>query len=139
METKTQGLKQEDGAYYDEFRGPADYISGLTDAKGRYILRLPPGHYCLVARKRAGGEPDVGPLTPEDFSSIVSQPIEITEENDSFDINFPIRVGHVKLTGNFPKGMSHVWLTNKDQLYSNIILPKKTEKYKKNYIIGYGD
>ncbi len=68
------------GPYYDQFRGPADYISALTDAEGRYGLRLPAGNYCLVARKRAAGEPDVGPLTPEDYSSLVSPPIEIADK-----------------------------------------------------------
>jgi hypothetical protein len=74
LEAESTGERQ---PYYDQFRGPADYVSGPTDRQGCYILNLPPGRYCLVARKRSAGKPDVGPLTPEDYSSWVSQPIEV--------------------------------------------------------------
>lgn len=87
----TEGYYDEDRKpHYERFRGPADYISALTDAEGQYILRLPPGTYCLVARKRTAGIPDIGPLTPEDLSSLVSRPNKI-KDKQTLNLDLTIR------------------------------------------------
>lgn len=48
--------------------GPSQFISAPTDAEGRYRLKVPPGVYYVVARKRMSGQP-TGPLAPGDFYS----------------------------------------------------------------------
>ena len=62
---------------YGDYRGPADFKSAKTGADGNYKITLPPGTYCLVARKRHNQQIIEGPLNPEDFSSIVSEPVTI--------------------------------------------------------------
>jgi hypothetical protein len=104
----------EKGLYYDQFRRPADYVSGPTDTKGRYLLNLPPGHYSLVARKRAAGQPDVGPLTPEDQSSLVSQPIEITGKNKvRLDLRLKNLAGDIFFSSQYAVRVSNTALKGK--------------------------
>ncbi|MHC4736260.1 MAG: transthyretin-like family protein [Planctomycetota bacterium] len=60
-------------------------------------------------------------------------PIEITRENDSFDITFPIQDGHITLTGTYPQDISHVRFTNKDMTIFKFISAsraKETGKYR---------
>ncbi len=77
-------LKQErddegpdDSKDYGAYRGPAGFKSAKTGTDGSYKITLPPGTYCLVARKRHDQKIVEGPLNPEDLSSIVSEPITI--------------------------------------------------------------
>lgn len=64
---------------YPEYRGPSDYKSAPTDEDGEYSLTVAPGRYCLVARKRVNPEIEVGPLTPQDYSSVMSKPMTLEE------------------------------------------------------------
>jgi hypothetical protein len=58
-------------------------------------------------------------------------PIEITKDKDSFDITFPIRIGHVTLSGDFPTGINHAIITNESQTFNSYLFPKKeTGKYR---------
>jgi RNA polymerase sigma factor (sigma-70 family) len=80
---------------------------------------LRPGLYYAVAHLDGRGE--------------YRLPIEITKENDSFDIIFPIQDGHVTLTGSYPQDISHVRFTNKDMTISKFISAsqaKETGKYR---------
>ena len=84
------------GASDEDFHGPADYKSGATDSNGMYILALPPGNYMLVARKRSNDAIDAGPLTPDDWSSLVSIPLElpgdpVQPEGGKHQVNFTVR------------------------------------------------
>lgn len=56
-------------------------------------------------------------------------PIAITGDADSYDVSFPIRIGHVTLSGDFPAGVNHAILTNQEQTFYDYIFPKKTGKY----------
>ena len=77
---------------------------------------LRPGLYYAGVRLDSGGEYRLA--------------IEITKENDSFDVTFPIQIGHVTLSGDFPSGISHAILTNEDQTFNSYLFPKKeTGKY----------
>ncbi len=85
-EDESMGIAEEWEDTYPEFRGPADYKSAVTGTDGRYYIILPSGRYCLAARKRDNAKVQVGPLTPEDYSSLLSRPIvlgagEVAEEN----------------------------------------------------------
>jgi len=83
------------------------------------IDNLRPGFYYAVARLAGRGE--------------YRLPIEITKENDSFDITFPIQDGHVTLTGSYPQDISHIMFTNKDMTISKSISAsrsKETGKYR---------
>jgi hypothetical protein len=81
---------QAEMSFNNQFRRPADYVSGVSDADGAYFLSLPPGSYCLTARKRADDQPGMGPLTPEDLTSLISRPVEIAE-NRSIRLDFELR------------------------------------------------
>ncbi len=83
------------------------------------IDNLRPGFYYAAARLYNRGE--------------YRLPIEITKENDSFDITFPIQDGHITLTGTYPQDISHVMFTNKDMTISKFIYAsqaKDTGKYR---------
>jgi hypothetical protein len=67
----------DDSKDYGAYRGPADFKSAKTGTDGNYKVALPSGTYCLVARKRHNQQITEGPLNPEDFSSLVSEPITI--------------------------------------------------------------
>jgi len=80
---------------------------------------LRPGFYYAAARLDGRGE--------------YRLPIEITKENDSFDITFPIQDGHITLTGTYPQDISHIMFTNKDMTISKFIYAsqaKETGKYR---------
>ncbi|MDO3378677.1 MSCRAMM family protein [Geoalkalibacter halelectricus] len=54
---------------FSNLLGPPQFISGPTDAQGRYQIEdVPPGTYYVVARKRQSGQP-TGPLSPGDYYS----------------------------------------------------------------------
>ncbi|MHC4087559.1 MAG: MSCRAMM family protein, partial [Planctomycetota bacterium] len=83
------------------------------------IDNLRPGFYYAVAHLDGRGQ--------------YRLPIEITKENDIFDITFPIQDGHITLTGTYPHDIGHVRLTNKDMTISKVISAyqaKKTGKYR---------
>jgi len=48
------------------FRGPPYDLSVPSDAEGHYVLKIPPGTYFLMARKRRTGQGYVGPLLKGD-------------------------------------------------------------------------
>ncbi len=80
---------------------------------------LRPGFYYAIAHLDGRGE--------------YRLPIEITKENDSFDITFPIQDGHVTLTGTYPQDISHIMITNKDMTIFKFISAsqaKETGKYR---------
>lgn len=64
-----------DSRDYGAYRGPADFKSARTGPDGKYEIAVSPGIYCLVARKRHDQNITEGPLTPEDASSLVSEPV----------------------------------------------------------------
>lgn len=72
-----EGTKGESAGDYGAYRGPADFKSGKTGSHGKYKITLSPGTYCVVARKRRIQTVSQGPLNPEDFSSLVSEPITV--------------------------------------------------------------
>jgi len=60
-------------------------------------------------------------------------PIEITKEDDIFDITFAIQDGHITLTGSYPEDISHIMFTNKDMTIFKFISAyqaKETGKYR---------
>lgn len=65
---------------YGDYRGPADFKSAKTGVAGKYQVVVPPGTYCLVARRRYDRKINQGPLNPQDFSSLVSEPIKVEPE-----------------------------------------------------------
>lgn len=69
---------------YGAYRGPADFKSAKTGMDGGYRIALPPGNYCLVARKRRNQDISEGPITPEDASSLVSEPFTIEAEKTAW-------------------------------------------------------
>ncbi len=83
------------------------------------IDNLRPGFYYAAAHLDGRGE--------------YRLPIEITQENDIFDVNFPIQDGHVTLTGSYPQDISHVRITNKDMTIAKFISAyqaRETGKYR---------
>ena len=62
-----------------DFRGLADYTSGLADSNGIASINLKSGKYYLIARKRANEEA-VGPLREGDFNGrFDNNPVQLKE------------------------------------------------------------
>ncbi len=60
-----------------DFKGPADYV--FPSRVGRFKLRLPPGEYYLIARKRKKGGM-YGPIEKDDyFNYYYGNPVRVTE------------------------------------------------------------
>ncbi len=59
------------------YQGPPDFMTVETGADGEYRISLPPGTYCLVARKQRDRNYVQGPTNPVDLSSLVSEPIDV--------------------------------------------------------------
>lgn len=81
--------EEKDAEDYPEFHGPADFKSASSGENGEFSLVLSPGTYCFVARRRKNPEIAVGPLTPEDYSSLVSYPF-IIESGDILNLDFDL-------------------------------------------------
>lgn len=62
------------------YQGPPDFMTVQTGADGEYRIGLPPGTYCLVARKQRDRFYVQGPTNPVDLSSLVSEPIIVVQE-----------------------------------------------------------
>ena len=65
-----------------------------------------------------------------------SLPIEITEEDESFKVDFPIRFGKVTLTGNYPTDINHMWLASEDMSFMKIISEYKARETGKYSVEG---
>jgi hypothetical protein len=81
-----EGEREESTHDYGAYRGPADFKSAKTGPEGKYRIPLPPGTYCLVARKRFNQDIPQGPFNPEDASSLVSEPVPV-EPNETARIS----------------------------------------------------
>ncbi|MBI5789779.1 MAG: hypothetical protein HZA78_13090 [Candidatus Schekmanbacteria bacterium] len=99
---------------YPEYRGPADYKSAPTGADGQYSVSVAAGRYVLAARKHADPKIQVGPLTPQDFSSLVSKPLTVEvnkvyaqdfllerllEQNIDFNTRYAIKTRETEMRG----------------------------------------
>jgi len=63
---------------YNDLRVPTKYISAPTAEDGSYTLKLPPGSYYIVARKRTTGDPR-GYLVKGDYEGkYPSNPVTVT-------------------------------------------------------------
>jgi hypothetical protein len=62
------------------YQGAPDFMTVKTGADGEYQIGLPPGTYCLVARKQRNRNYVQGPTNPVDLSSLVSEPIDVELE-----------------------------------------------------------
>jgi hypothetical protein len=69
------------------FRGPAYYLQPV--AKGTFRLRVPPGTYHLVARKRLGGGA-YGPIEIGDFFNFYSRNPVGVESGEEVEIEIPL-------------------------------------------------
>lgn len=63
---------------FNDLRVPTKYISAATDKDGTYTLKLPPGSYYIVARKRSTGDPK-GYLVKGDYEGkYPDNPVTVT-------------------------------------------------------------
>jgi RNA polymerase sigma factor (sigma-70 family) len=89
----------------------------LKQSKGSYTVNLPgPGLYYAIIH--CGGN----------VARMYQYPIEITEDQNSTDIQVPFDIGPVTLTGILPEKINHVWFTNQDQSVAGILYAKKDDR-----------
>ena len=56
-------------------------------------------------------------------------PVDITDESEEFGFDWAIEVGDVTLSGNLPPEVNHLWFTDKDRTFYDIVSSKADGRY----------